>query len=473
MSDRKAQFAILSAADPNRHSLRWILIEACFKQNDPTHDSETAMDVDSGGTRFENDGLVTDGEPTGVSSDHWSTDSSCISSSVPESPYKRRKIDLANITNVENYNTSRKASAIQSDVENVLMRELDRESCKVPRNEKKELKSTAHRGPRISTEIKNGGCIPEDIRETTNRKRKLWEEDACLDRGSSSDSAQIEVAVTPDVDEQIEKLKFGASSSDSSQTTSISVYSLQDAATELQNTPTPSQKNMQGKSYDSVSDSTEYQEGTSEVTRAIVDLWKEYTRCKKQALLSPGDLTTEQIEARLKQFSIEQLQMEDIKGYTAFLKACSIPSISPHVMQYLIVARKVDLNCTLPRQFDRNHKAASGLVPGMSSLSVAVRRSKSKFIPTFMRRGTEINVRSEDEEGNTALHHCVLSMSKIAFQKLFSLYKPLEWKEMKNVRGENPLNLTENLLCDSSVKLKSRTKEALQYMLEEMETKSL
>ncbi|XP_068762680.1 uncharacterized protein [Montipora capricornis] len=468
MSDRKAQFAILSAADPNRHSLRWILIEACFKQNDPTHDSETAMDVDSGETRFENDGLVTDGEPTGVSSDHWSTDSSCISSSVPESPYKRRKIDLANITNVENYNTSKKASAIQSEVENVLMREVYRESCKIPRNKKKELKSTAHRGPRISTEIKNGGCIPEDIRETTNRKRKLWEEDACLDRGSSSDSAQIEVAVTPDVDEQIEKLKFGASSSDSSQTTSISVYSLQDAATELQNTPTPSQKNMQGKSYDSVSDSTEYQEGTSEVTRAIVDLWKEYTRCKKE-----GDLTTEQIEARLKQFSIEQLQMEDIKGYTAFLKACSIPSISPHVMQYLIVARKVDLNCTLPRQFDRNHKAASGLVPGMSSLSVAVRRSKSKFIPTFMRRGTEINVRSEDEEGNTALHHCVLSMSKIAFQKLFSLYKPLEWKEMKNVRGENPLNLTKNLLCDSCVKLNSRTKEALQYMLEEMETKSL
>ena len=478
MSDRKAQFAILSAADPNRHSLRWILVEACFQQNYPTYDSETALDVDSGGTLFENDGLVTDWKPTAVSSDHWSTDSLCISSSVPESPCKRRKIDLANlanITNVKNSNTCKKASAIQSDVETVVMR--DRESCKVPRNEKKELKSTAYRGPRISTEIKNGGCIPGDIRETTNRKGKLWEDDACLDRRSSSDSAKIEVVVIPDVDEEIEKLKFGATSSDSSRTTSISVYSLEDQPTELQNTPTPSQKNMQGKSYDNASDSTtnyrmqlvaEYQAGTNEVTRAIVDLWSEYTRCKKE-----GDLTTEQIEARLKEFSIEQLQMEDMKGYTALLKACSIPSMSPHVMQYLIVARKVDLNCTLPPQFDRNHKAALGLVPGMSSLSVAVMKSKSKFIPTFKTRETEINLRSVDEEGNTALHHCVLSMSKTAFQKLFSLYKPLEFKKMRNSRRENPLNVVENLLCDRSVNVKSRAKEALQYMLEEMKMKNL
>ena len=540
MSDRNAQFAILSAADPNRHSLRWILIEAYFTHKDPTLESKTVMDFDS---LFENDGPVTDWEPnvdTGIFSDRWSTDgdnaatfvgfyepspvlsqgtespqtdqpfqeipsiqqpvtkqrflqdSSRISSSVPESPNKRRKIgknefgacqvtaaftpkDLGNITIVENENRSKEASAIQSEVENVTMKESGRESCKVPRNEKKELKSTAHRGPRISSESGNGGCVPDDTRETTKGKRKLREDNASLDRGSSVDSPQGEVVMIPNLDKLIEVVISTDRSSDSSQPSPTSMYALQDKAIELENTATQSQKAMQGEGYDGVSDRiqecrmqenqglvAEYQAGTNEVTRAIVDLWNEYTRCKNQ-----GDLTTEQIEARLKQFNIKQLQMEDINGYTALLKACSIPSMSPRVMQYLIVKRRVNLNCSLPHQFDINHKAASGLVPGMLSLSVAVTRSKSKFIPIFMGRQTEINLRSVDEEGNTALHHCVLSMSKSAFQKLFSLYKHLEWKEMKNVRRENPLDLAQNLY-DRSGHLTSRDKIALQCMLEEM-----
>ena len=125
-----------------------------------------------------------------------------------------------------------------------------------------------------------------------------------------------------------------------------------------------------------------------------------------------GDLTLEQIKNALDRFRKDDLQIADSLGYTALLKACSLPSVSPHLMQYLIVTRKVDLNCTLPHQFNTNHEEAKGLVPGMCPLSVAMRRSNANCISTFMRRQTEVDVRSADEDGNTALHHCVLTVSK-------------------------------------------------------------
>ena len=204
-----------------------------------------------------------------------------------------------------------------------------------------------------------------------------------------------------------------------------------------------------------------YMAGTNDVTARIVDLWNERKQMKKRE--DGADLLMEYVQRRLAWFANEDLEMKDQHGYNALLKACSLPSMSPHVMQHLIVGRKVDLNCTLPDDFDKHHHSAKGLIPGMSALSVAIRRQNISCISTFKRRETEINVRDTDQEGNTALHHCVLSASKGAFQKLFPLYKQLEWEKMFNRKLESPLDIAQNLAMDNA----ARKKHA--YILEELE----
>ena len=137
-------------------------------------------------------------------------------------------------------------------------------------------------------------------------------------------------------------------------------------------------------------------------------------------------------------------------------------------MQHLIVVEKVDLNCSLPDDFDEHHPSAKGLIPGMSALSVAIRRQNISCISTFKRRKPEIKVRDADQEGNTALHHCVLSASKGAFQKLFPLYKQLDWRKMFNEELESPLDIAQSLVMNSAAK----KKQALDFILQEMERSS-
>ena len=207
-----------------------------------------------------------------------------------------------------------------------------------------------------------------------------------------------------------------------------------------------------------------YMAGTNDVTARIVDLWNQHKQMKKRE--DGADLSNEYVETRLAWFADEDLEMKDQHGYNALLKACPLPSMSPHVMQHLIVGRKVDLNCTLPDDFDKHHHSAKGLVPGMSALSVAIRRQNISCISTFKRRGTEINVRDADQEGNTTLHHCVLSVSRVAFQKLFPLYKQLEWEKMFNRKLESPLDIAQNLAMDNASYV---VKKKQAYILEELE----
>ena len=106
----------------------------------------------------------------------------------------------------------------------------------------------------------------------------------------------------------------------------------------------------------------------------------------------------------------------------------------------------------------------------MSPLSVAINRRCSRYFSTFMTREAEIKVRSADEDGNTALHHCVLKASKIIFQKLFPLYKPLEWRKMRNCGGRNPLDLVIiNKPASAEGSSQTQRQAALEYMLREME----
>ena len=206
-----------------------------------------------------------------------------------------------------------------------------------------------------------------------------------------------------------------------------------------------------------------YMAGTNNATAVIVNLWNERKQMEKREDLSKGH-----VEKSLDCFVKGNLETKDQHGYNALLKACSLPGMSPHVMQHLIVVEKVDLNCRLPDDFDEHHPSAKGLIPGMSALSVAIRRQNISCISTFKRREPEIKVRDADQQGNTALHHCVASASKGAFQKLFPLYKQLDWKEMFNSERKSPLHIAQKLAMDST----GKKKQALGYILEQMKGSS-
>ena len=201
---------------------------------------------------------------------------------------------------------------------------------------------------------------------------------------------------------------------------------------------------------DARSEESRHIEGTNDTTKDIVSLWREFRNLSSSSgkdgeKTGSNDLSAEYVKEKLSRFSADQLQARDEKGYTALLKACSLPTMSPHVMQHLINERKVDINCMLPQTFDRTHSAAKGLIPGMSALSVAIKSGNVKLVPAFKRRRKEIRIGSADGDGNTALHHCVLSASKSSFDNLFPLFKPLKWKNMHNNEGKNPLEIIEDL----------------------------
>ena len=222
---------------------------------------------------------------------------------------------------------------------------------------------------------------------------------------------------------------------------------------------------------DARSEDPSHIEGTNDVTKGIVCLWREFRSLSSSSRKNgeeagSNDLAAEYVKEKLSRFSTDRLQARDEKGYTALLKACSLPTMSPHVMQHLIIERKVDLNCMLPQTFDRTHSATKGLIPGMSALSVAIKSGNVKLVPTFRRRKIEICLGSADDDGNTALHHCVLSASKSSFENLFPLFKLQNWKKMRNNEGKNPLEIIEDLDMTGYSELK---KNNVNHMRQEME----
>ena len=218
-------------------------------------------------------------------------------------------------------------------------------------------------------------------------------------------------------------------------------------------------------------DDPAYVEGTNAVTKSIVDLWKEIIKEKSNAARDK-----DRTARVLKNFDLQELEKCDTKGYNALTKACSLPSMSPPVVYYLIKTKKehgrqLDVNSRLPDQFQRDDEKARWLIPGMSALSVAIRRGNVKCVSTFMNRETEINFRSTDCDGNTALHHCALSpdIPKTAFTRLFECFKPLEWRDMRNRQGKNPFDIALEQWKQTDAKKEGKKKEDLENVLNIMD----
>ena len=170
-------------------------------------------------------------------------------------------------------------------------------------------------------------------------------------------------------------------------------------------------------------------------------------------------------------FEPKELEELDGKGYNALTKVCSLPSVGIRVVSHLLNVKKIDVNSQIPPSFNSDGLAAKWLTPGMSALSVAIRRGNVKCVPTFMNRETEIDFRSADSDQNTALHHCVLPLEvpKTAFDRLFRCYKALEWKNMKNVQDKNPLDIAKERWKESDTKKEDKKKEAFEHVLHEMD----
>lgn len=121
-------------------------------------------------------------------------------------------------------------------------------------------------------------------------------------------------------------------------------------------------------------------------------------------------------------------------------KARALPAIGRRVVSYLISEKNVDVRSSLPSSFNEDDLAARCLTPGMLALFVAIRRVNAKSVKTLTKKESDIDFRSKDHDGNTALHHCLLPLDipKSAFDVLFTYYEPMEWNVMRNGQGKHP-----------------------------------
>ena len=483
------------------------------QKNDQTRDKQSVKKTfekggtggeSSNGRKMERKRLSVDDR--GESNSNWNEHSKAISETEQSKVKKKKKKELKTESNQKSRNS------IHTGHESILRREDDNQMaansslqdiCAVyvvnenggdtssGKKVKKKKSGSENSGEHKRKGSKTDEATPENEHSKVRKKKKKKNEfksESSHKRTNRTHSCQVQEIMTKDkedeqgpstssvheeTDEDVE-----TTSNASSQTSTYSIqweetewptvpdaYSADDVASNSDFTTSLLRRTSTSRNQEAEKMSL-YMAGTNEVTAGIVDLWNQRKQMKKRK--DGEDLSMEYVQTRLAQFVDEKLETKDQHGYNALLKACSLPSMSPHVMQNLIVVRRVDLNCRLPDDFDKHHPSAKGLIPGMSAMSVAIRRHNISCISTFKRREKDINVRDADQERNTALHHCVALASKGAFQKLFPLYKKLNWKKMLNKERESPLDIAENLAMDSGAK----KKQALDFIREEMERNS-
>ena len=401
MRGKAASFAMLSAADPRQHKVRWILIEVSFEQG---IEPGTA---DQDRTRWaprENELTSSLKRPFEVISDEAGPSALCVK--------ETNSVNQEDIANVNDDASLRRNIPICGFNEKVSVENKRRLGDVESKNPSTQL--SASKECKIRNTANNDEETP--MFSTSSSWLRIREEspycsggDWCLDQEKENDAKEKRSSTRTREQQRPTKKK-------------------------------DSKSTITGLSPDDVA----YVYGANIVTESIVKLWREKKRREKNRNEENfRDLDKSEVERQLKKF--DTLEEYDEAGYNALLKACSLPSTSSHLMQYLIVTRKVDINCQLPLEFDRDHPAANGLIPGMCALSVAIRRGNVNCVPTFKNREFEICISNQDVEGNTTLHHCIFKSSKFSFKKLFPLYKNLKWQEMRNTSGQNPFDLVVEL----------------------------
>lgn len=484
MRNRNGKVAIFSAADPRRHNLQWIVIEVSFstqlrEANDGNGASGTSSSELSKEARSE----------MGVSSEPRESirgEQRGIKRSVKKGFHKlepkrlltenqgrhdaERNIDPdSKEIDCQEEREENRGLLVQSNKSSRHKRCHGTDPLEAPTSENPKVDSTGAKATNLEIDVThlNPAQSTKVLAETTET---FWASQADdgheISCSNNTTTAETEIATT----QQRDNLSSSFTSSQVSDTNLEMTENMAGSSTDV-NAAKQDGKTLL-KDMDSVKsqitkltpNSPAYLEGTNDVTKAVVDLWKDKVKEK-----SDRDLEKERVQKALN-FELEKLEQHDDKGYTALTKACSLPSFSRRVVSYLISEKKVDVKSSLPSSFNVDDPAAIFLAPGMSALSVAIRRGNIKSVKTFMNRKSDIDFLSKDHDGNTALHHCLLPLKipKSAFDDLFPHYETMEWREMRNGQGKNPLDIATERWNKLGTE-KEKNKETLEHVLNIMD----
>ena len=474
MKKREGKFAIFSAADPSRHLLRWIVIEVSFKGEDVSISDATNIPQD-----------ISD---AGV---HELPSSDQLESSVCEKSVSKRSVEVIVDRAKETSRQTRPSG--KEDVEEMVVD---------PTTFAKQLEPEQHTV--VSFLPSEPGCSKRVTNNTTpvsSKKRKIedYYYPNCTFKNTESPEMKVKTVTTSlthsakaEEKESCSAVRLGQSptNEDSRGVESVIEPSKpQEEVLSATRTPSHSVKRKAPKGarqqdaeldVPSTSKRTKsqvtgltpedegYIRGTSEVTQSIVELWREKMRQKK-------DLDRERVADKLKNFKTEVLERLDDEGFSALTKACSLPSMSPRIVRYLLNEKMVDVNSQLPERFTTGDREDAKLIPLMSALSVALLRGNVRCVSPFLRRKGDIKFDSRDQKGNTALHYCLSTQD--AFKDLWPNYEKMNWRDMKNDEGKNPCDDAKEKYEKSSPTIvtkrkkvtTNKTREALEFAISRMD----
>ena len=456
MRKRKAKFDIFSAADPSRHLLRWIVIEASFRGEDISLSDATDT-------------------PEGIIG-------------VCEKSVSKRSVEVIVDGAKE---TSPQTRPSEKEVKEDIVVDPNKFANQLE-SEQHTVVSFLPSAPGSGKRVTDHSTIP-----VTSKKKKI-ETGTCnststetvspkmqVTLGESSETEQKEASpvVQPGhsstreaargAEAGIVKSELQEEVVSSTHTLSISVErkapkgaSQQD----VENDVPPASKRTKSQITGLTPEDPAYMRGTSEVTRLIVELWREKMRIKGNE-----DIDPQKVKDNLNNFGTEDLERLDDEGFSALTKACSLPSMSPRIVSYLLNKKMVDVNSQLPDWFRTGDREAANLIPLMSALSMALLRGNVKCVSTFMQRKSVIKFESKDQKGNTALHYCV--STREAFEKLWPNYEKMNWRDMTNDEGKNPCDDAKEKYEKSSPTIETKTKkvtknknrEALEFAISKMD----
>ena len=472
MRNRKANFALFSAADPSRHRLRWMVIEASFK----------------GEYKSISDANPTQGIMDGGVNELASSDES--KSSVTEKRGSKRSVEV--IVDGANENTWQTSPSGKEDVEEMVVdpnasaNQLESEQhtgilCppSTPRNSERVTRSST---PVSSKKRKIEDYYPNCTSKNTEspemkvktvttslpHSAKAEEKESCSavrlgQSPANEDSRGVEAVIEPSKAQE-DVLSATRTPSHSVKRKAPKGARQQDVELDVPSTSKRTKSQVTGLTPEDEG----YIRGTSEVTQSIVELWREKMRQKK-------DLNRERVADKLKNFKTTDLDRLDDEGFSALTKACSLPSMSRRIVSYLLNEKKVDVNSQLPERFTTGDREDAKLIPLMSALSVALLRGNVRCVSTFLKRKGDIKFDSRDQKGNTALHYCLSTQD--AFKDLWPNYEKMNWRDMKNDEGKNPCDDAKEKYEKSSPTIVTKKKrvttnkarEALEFAISRMD----
>ena len=351
MRKKNGDVAIFSAADPGRHSLRWILIDVSFSKQELREENNSNRTSDRSSVKQD-----TIERPESGASRNPGED-------IEIDPRGSKRSAERDVEDLE----QNKRPLTEDQREHPKVRLVNSNSKKVAVGQKMTPKTKKDR--ETSQDSKPGRRKRSSYSETTTGKKPRVE-GHITDGPTTSTSEEMDVThVTP-----------GPSTNVLVKPKELLLAATNGSPGRDKKTSSKEREFVRSPVNGLTSDDPLYDEGRNTVTATIVKLWREKVKQK-----GDKDLAKETVEKALV-FEPRELEELDGKGYNALTKACSLPSVGIRLVFHLLNVKKIDVNSQIPSSFNLDSPAARWLTPGMSALSVAIRRGNVRCVPTFMKR---------------------------------------------------------------------------------------